>query len=65
MVERQLNQKIVYFQSIFRGEYQTLTSYFQEHGIHHRISCSQTHEQEGTSERRVCYIADTNVTLYV
>ena len=41
-VENQLSAKIVSFQSDWGGEFQALTTYLKEHGIHHRVSCTYT-----------------------
>lgn len=46
MVERKIGTKIKYFQSDFGGEFETLTPYFQTHGIHHRRP--HTHDESGT-----------------
>ena len=45
------------------GEFQALTSYLKEHGIHHRISCPYTPEQNGTAERKHMHLIETTLTL--
>jgi histone deacetylase 1/2 len=49
-VERLLGHKIKYVQSDWRGEYIKLNAFFQELGITHRVSCSHTHQQNGSAE---------------
>ena len=62
-VERQFNQKIMSFQSDWGGEFQALSKYFKEHGIHHRISCPHTPAQNGTAERKHRHIIETALSL--
>jgi hypothetical protein len=37
--------------------------FFQTVGIHHRLICPHTHEQNGTVERRHRHIVETGLTL--
>ena len=62
-VEKQLSAKILSFQSDWGGEFQALTSYLKEHGIHHRISYPYTPEQNGTAERKHWHLIETTLTL--
>jgi len=52
LVERQLSLKIKSVQTDWGGEYHKLNKFFQTIGIHHRLICPHTHEQNGTVERR-------------
>jgi histone deacetylase 1/2 len=62
-VERQLQRKIINFQSDWGGEYQGLNSYLRTCGIHHRVSCPHTHQQNGAAERKHRHIVDMGLTL--
>jgi hypothetical protein len=44
------------------GEYCNLHSYFQSHGITHRLSCPHTH-QHGCAERKHRHLIDTTLAL--
>ena len=64
--EKQFSTKILSFQSDWGGgggRFQALTSYLKEHGIHHRISCPYTPEQNGTAERKHRHLIETTLTL--
>jgi hypothetical protein len=63
MAERLLNSKIISVQSDWGGEYHNLHSYFQTHGITHRISCPHTHQQQGCVERKHRHLIDTTLAL--
>ena len=62
-VENQFSTKIISFQSDWGGEFQALTTYLKEHGIHHRISCPYTPEQNGSAERKHRHIIETALSL--
>ncbi|KAF7809814.1 Retrovirus-related Pol polyprotein from transposon TNT 1-94 [Senna tora] len=62
-VENQLNHKIKALQSDFGGEFQALTKTLQASGIHHRISCPHTHQQNGVAERKHRHITETGLAL--
>ena len=62
-VENQFSTKIISFQSNWGGEFQALTTYVKEHGIHHRISCPYTPEQNGSAERKHRHIIETALSL--
>ena len=62
-VENQFSTKIISFQSDWGGEFQALTTYLKEHGIHHRVSCPYTPEQNGSAERKHRHIVETALTL--
>ena len=61
--EKQLSAKILSFQSDWGGEFQAVTTYLKEHGIHHRISCPYTPEQNETAERKHRHLIETTLTL--
>jgi hypothetical protein len=63
MVERLLNTKIISVQSDWGGEYRNLHSYFQSHGITHRLSCPHTHQQQGCAERKHRHLIDTTLAV--
>lgn len=51
-VECQLNTQIKSVQSDCGGEYHFSNTFFTSCGVHHRIACPHTHEQNGSVERR-------------
>ncbi|KAJ6969913.1 hypothetical protein NC653_034466 [Populus alba x Populus x berolinensis] len=63
LVERQFSLKIKSVQTDWGGEYRKLNKFFQTIGIHHRLICPHTHEQNGTVERRHRHIVETGLTL--
>ena len=62
-VERLLNAKIKCVQSDWGGEYQRLHKYFQDSGIAHHVSCSYTHQQNSSAERKHRHIVETGLAL--
>ena len=62
--ESQLSLKLCAFQSDWGGEFQSLNKYMKYHGIHHRVSCPYTPEQNGTSERKHRHIFETSLALH-
>jgi len=63
LVERQFSLKIKSFQTDWGDEYRKLSIFFQTVGIHHRLICPHTHEQNGTVERRHRHTVETGLTL--
>jgi histone deacetylase 1/2 len=63
LVERQFSLKIKSVQKDWGGEYRKLNTYFKTIGIHHRVICPHTHEQNGMVERRHRHIVETGLTL--
>jgi histone deacetylase 1/2 len=63
LVERQFSRKIKSVQTDWGGEYCKLNSFFQTIGIHHRLICPHTHEQNGSVERRRRHIVEIGLTL--
>lgn len=63
LIKRQFGKPILAFHSDWGGEYQRLNHYFKATGIVHRIACPYTHEQNGTSERKIRHLVDTSLTL--
>jgi histone deacetylase 1/2 len=59
LVERQFSLKIKSVQTDWGVEYRKLNKFFQTIGIHHWLICPQTHEQNGTVERRHRHIVET------
>ena len=49
-VERYFNLKIKAIQFDWGGEYHSLSKFFENCGIMHRISCPHTHQQNGAIE---------------
>ena len=62
-VERQFSQKLCAFQSDWGGEFQSLNKYLKFHGIHHRVFCPYTLEQNGTVERKRRHIIEISLAL--
>ena len=62
-VENQFSTRIVSFQSDWGGEFQALTTYLKEHGIHHRVSCPYSSEQNGTAERKHRHLVEIALAL--
>jgi histone deacetylase 1/2 len=62
LVERQFSRKIKIVQTDWGGEYCKL-NFLKKIGIHHRLICPHTHEQNGTVERRHRHIVETGLTL--
>ena len=50
-------------QTDWGGEYHKLSTFFQTIGIHHRLICPHTHEQNETVERHHRHIVETGLTL--
>jgi hypothetical protein len=63
MVERLFNTKIKQIQTDWGGEFRPLNTFFQKHGIIHRISCPHTHQQQGYVERKHRHIIDKSFAL--
>ena len=63
LVETQFSKKIKVLQSDWGGEYRSLTSFFQQFGIVHKLSCPHTPEQNGVAERKHRHIVETGLTL--
>jgi len=63
LVKRQFSLKIKSVQTDWDGEYRKLNKFFQTIGIHHRLICPHTHEQNGIIERRHQHIVETGLTL--
>ena len=51
-VEQQFNLKIHNFQSDWGEEFQPMSKYLKDHGIHHILSCPHTPVQNGTTKRK-------------
>jgi hypothetical protein len=62
-VERYFNLQIKSIQSDWGGEYRSLSTYFANCGISHRVSCPHTHQQNGAVERKHRHIVETGLAL--
>ncbi|KAK1599849.1 hypothetical protein QYE76_016696 [Lolium multiflorum] len=47
-----LDNRVESILSDWGGEYRNLSSFFQKHGIAHRVACPHTHQQNGVAEHR-------------
>jgi hypothetical protein len=63
LVEHQFSRKIKFVQTNWGGEYHKLNSFFQTIGIHQRLICTHTHEQNGSVKRCHRHIVETGLTL--
>jgi len=63
LVEHQFSLKIKSVQIDWGGENRKLSTFFQTVGIHHRLICPHTYEQNGIIERRHSHIVETELTL--
>jgi hypothetical protein len=50
-------------QSDLGGEYQCLNKYLKSVGIHHRVACSYTHQQNGVAEGKHCHVVEIDLAL--
>nr|KYP45414.1 Retrovirus-related Pol polyprotein from transposon TNT 1-94 [Cajanus cajan] len=64
MAENQFGRKIKMFQSDGRKEFTYLTKFFNANGIIHRLSCSHTHPQNGTTERKHSHIIEIGIFIW-
>jgi hypothetical protein len=62
-VERFFNTQIKSVQSDRGGEYRTISTFFKNCGIVHRVSCPHTHQQQGSIERKHRHIVETGLSL--
>jgi hypothetical protein len=62
-VERLFDCMIKSIQTDGGGEFQKLHHLFASHGIHHRITCPHTHQQNGFVERKHRHIIEMGLTL--
>jgi transposase InsO family protein len=62
-VERYFNLQIKSIQSDWGGEYRSLSKFFANCGITHRVSCPHTHQQNGAVERKHRHIVETGLAL--
>jgi len=63
LVEHQFSLKIKSVQTKWGNEYRKLSIFFQTVGIHHRLICPHTHEQNGTVECYHRHIVETGLTI--
>jgi transposase InsO family protein len=62
-VERFFNTPIKLVQSDWGGEYCTISAFFKNCGIVHRVSCPHTHQQQGSIERKHRHVIETGLSL--
>ena len=62
-VERFFNTQIKLVQSDWGGEYRTISAFFKNSGIVHRVSCPHTHQQQGSIERKHRHVVETGLSL--
>jgi transposase InsO family protein len=62
-VERYFNLQIKSIQLDWGGEYRSLSNFFANCGITHRVSCPHTHQQNGAVERKHRHIVETGLAL--
>lgn len=58
-----LAQKLKFSSQILVERVPGVNLIFASHGIHHRRSCSHTHEQSGMAERKIIHIVDIGLTI--
>ena len=63
MVETQFSCTIKSIQNDGGGEYRNVSTFVQQLGIIHRITCPHTHEQNGAPERRNLIIVEKGLAL--
>ncbi|GFP84907.1 retrovirus-related pol polyprotein from transposon tnt 1-94 [Phtheirospermum japonicum] len=63
LILTQFNSKIKSVQSDGGGEFIALTNLFHSSGIHHRISCPYTPQQNGLAERKHRHIVEKGLSL--
>jgi hypothetical protein len=62
-VERFFNTPIKSVQSDWGGEYHSISTFFTNCGVVHRVSCPHTHQQQGSIERKHRHIVETGLSL--
>ena len=62
-VKRLFDRKIKSIQTDGGREFQKLRPFFASHGIHHRLTCPHTNEQNGSVERKHRHIVEMGLTL--
>lgn len=67
MIKNQFSAKVRILRSDYGGEYanQEFLHYFQQHGLIHEYSCSQTPQQNGVAERKNRHILETARALLI
>ena len=63
VVENQFNLKIKMVQSDWGGEYRSLTKFFHDSGIHHRLSFPYTPQQNGLVERKNRHVVEMGLAM--
>jgi hypothetical protein len=65
LIENLLSCKIKQLQTDGGGEYTShpFKQFFTTHGIHHRITCPHTSQQNGIAERKHRYVIETGLAL--
>jgi hypothetical protein len=62
-VEHFFKTQIKSVQSGWGGEYRTISTFFKNCGIVHRVSCPHTHQQQGSIECKHRHVVETCLSL--
>ena len=65
LVENQTGKRLQALQTDNAKEFLCFKSFLHEHGIHHRLTCAYTHEQNGAIKRKHRHVVDTSLTILV
>nr|KYP44418.1 Retrovirus-related Pol polyprotein from transposon TNT 1-94 [Cajanus cajan] len=63
LVEKQFQTPLKSVQTDGGGEFRPLTSFLQQHGIIHRLTCPHTHHQNGIVERRHRHVVELGLAM--
>ncbi|CAN1749024.1 Retrovirus-related Pol polyprotein from transposon TNT 1-94 [Linum perenne] len=63
MVKTQFQSQVMNLQTDWGGEFRNVSTFLQTQGIHHRVSCPYTQEQNGAVERRNRIIVEKGLAL--
>ena len=61
--EKQTGYQLKVIQTDNAKEFLCIKPYLVEHGIHHRLTCPYTHEQNGSIERKHCHTTEVGLTI--
>ena len=65
LVENQIGKRLQAIQTDNAKEFLCFKTFLHEHGIHHRLTCAYTHEQNGAIERKHRHVIDIGLTILV
>nr|KYP38387.1 Retrovirus-related Pol polyprotein from transposon TNT 1-94 [Cajanus cajan] len=63
LAEKQFQTLLKSVQTDGGGEFRPLTSFLQQHGIIHRLTCPHTHHQNGIVERRHIHVVELGLAM--